>query len=173
MVICLKRDHGNKIYGHLCLYLPYYKYMNIYTESINLVQNITPFVPKLQRFCNWVRHSCFFAKKKSSKLSNGLAIDFDKFGNLTNRGSNCAYMQKSVRLGIGVFARWRDSSRAGILLRHTYSFSHVPPSEFSHDCSVVPPSLLLRGVAIFRRSSSCWLGGVSSNPESIGVVPAS
>jgi hypothetical protein len=45
-----------------------------------------------------------FWKKAQKLLSKGSAIGFDKFGNLANGGSNCAYMQKSARLGISVFA---------------------------------------------------------------------
>ena len=35
------------------------------------------------------------------------------------------------------------------------------------------PARLFHGVAIFRRSFNCWLGGVSSDLESIGVLLAS
>jgi hypothetical protein len=45
-------------------------------------------------------------------------IELNKaFRNLANGG--CTYMQKSTRIGIGVFARQRDSSRARILFPRT------------------------------------------------------
>jgi len=62
-----------------------------------------------------------FFKKTQKLLSNDLVIGFGKFGNLANGGSNCAYMQKSVKLGIGVFAGRRDSFHVCILLPYAAS----------------------------------------------------
>jgi hypothetical protein len=83
-------------------------------------------------------------------------IGFGKFGNLANGRSNNAYIQKSMKLGISVFARWRDSSLACILLPHAYSFSRAVPSKFLRDCSMVSPSSVRVPVADLVESLAAW-----------------
>jgi len=120
----------------------------------------------------------FFWKKVQKLLSNGLAISIDKFGNLTNGGSNCAYMQKSVRLGIGVLcdeetppARVSFSRTPTPPVRRRRSFHAIAPWCRQLHCSVVSPSSIGVPVAGLVESPATWNSSVPCLLASLDVPP--